>query len=396
MAKLFPDEYFHIGGDEVDPKQWNSNSRIQAFMRKNGIADDKALQTYFNKRLLKIVTKHGKHMEGWDEILEPSLPKNIVIQSWRGQESLWQAAKLGYQGILSAGYYLDLNYPASYHYSIDPMKIPEPAPNRDEEENQTASPKGPKPGTQADLTPAQQKLILGGEAAMWEELTPPEILDMKLWPRLAAISERFWSPESVTDTANMYARLRLVNRWLQWSGLQQQYNPELMRMRLAGTFPVHPLDVFASVLEPVRGYSRHAENYTIFSSFNLLIDSIPPESETARNFRDAVDAYLASPKSGTIEADLRKELNDWALNAVEVRPMLEKNSLLNEDLPLADSEAALSKAGLEALAYFDGTSKPDSNWKQDTLAAVKRAGQRQANMRNLTAPAIQKLVEAVH
>ena len=273
MTRLFPDEYFHIGGDEVDPKQWNSNPRIQAFMHTHGIADDKALQTYFNQRLLKIVTKHGKHMEGWDEILQPSLPKSIVIQSWRGQESLWQAAREGYQGILSAGYYLDLVYPAGYHYLIDPMKIPEAAPGRGDEGEQEAK-KGPAPGTPADLTPEQKKLVLGGEAAMWEEMTTPENVDAKLWPRLAAIAERLWSPESVTDTASMYARLRLVNHWLEWLGLRQQSNLELMRMRLAGAFPVGPLDVFASLLEPVRGYARHSEDYTIFSSRRTRISRV--------------------------------------------------------------------------------------------------------------------------
>jgi len=95
MATLFPDEYFHIGGDEVNPKEWNNSPRIQAFMRKHALANPAALQAYFNKRLLKIVTRHHKHMEGWDEILNPDLQKSIVIQSWRGQKSLAQAAQEG-------------------------------------------------------------------------------------------------------------------------------------------------------------------------------------------------------------------------------------------------------------------------------------------------------------
>src|SRR3954454_6265192 len=97
MTKLFPDEYFHIGGDEVNPREWRANAKIQSFMKKRHIPDEKALQVYFNQRSLKIVTHHGKHMEGWDEILQPNLPKSVVIQSWRGQESLWQAAREGFQ-----------------------------------------------------------------------------------------------------------------------------------------------------------------------------------------------------------------------------------------------------------------------------------------------------------
>ncbi len=211
MAKLFPDEYFHIGGDEVNPKQWNENPRIQRFMKKHHLADAKALQVYFNQRLLKIVMHHGKRMEGWDEVLQPDLPKSVIIQSWRGQESLWQAAREGYQGILSAGYYLDLMRPASYHYAIDPLVLPA--------ERKALLEKQGKPVPQ-DLTPEEQKNILGGEAAMWEELADAENLDAKLWPRLAAIAERFWSPQSTTDVNSMYSRLGPTNKLAGVAGTQ--------------------------------------------------------------------------------------------------------------------------------------------------------------------------------
>ena len=393
MTRLFPDEYFHVGGDEVDPKQWDGNPRIHEFKQKHGIESDKALQTYFSGRLLKIVTRHGKHMEGWDEILQPGLPKTIVIQSWRGQESLWQAAREGYQGILSAGYYLDLMYPASYHYSIDPMKIPEQAPGRGDEEPEKPG-EGPAAGTPADLSVPQQKLVLGGEAAMWMEMATPENLDAKLWPRLAAIAERFWSPESVADPVGMYTRLRLVSRWLEWIGITPQWDLELMRNRLAGAFPIAPLDVFASVLEPVRGYARNSEQYTIYSPFNLLVDAIPPESDAAREFREAVDAYLAGPKNVQSAGELRKTLNLWATNAMLVRTMLEENSLLNEDLVLAEGTGVLCKAGLEALAYIERSAKPASGWKARAMQAVQEAGKRHANMRNLMEPGVEKLVQA--
>src|SRR5947208_1068992 len=113
MAKLFPDQFFHVGGDEVNGKQWDANKEIQEFMRAHGIQNNQALQAYFNKRLQPIVEKHGKSMIGWDEILDPTLPKDITVQSWRGQASLAAAAKQGYRGILSNGYYLDLGWPAS-------------------------------------------------------------------------------------------------------------------------------------------------------------------------------------------------------------------------------------------------------------------------------------------
>lgn len=372
MAKLFPDEYFHIGGDEVNPKEWNNSPRIRAFMRKHGLANPAALQAYFNKRLLKIVTKHHKHMEGWDEILNPDLPKSIVIQSWRGQKSLAQAAQEGYQGILSAGYYLDLMQPASQHYAVDPMK-----------------------GETANLTPEQKKRILGGEGAMWEELATSENLDAKLWPRLAAIAERLWSPESITDVASMYRRLEITNRWLEWLGLTQRSNLELMRQRLAGTQPVKPLDEFASVLEPVKGYARHAENYTSFTPLNRLVDSIAPESDAARDFRNAVDAYLAGPKQEADAEALRKKLAEWSGNAEAARPTLESNSLLMEDISVADSLVRLCQAGQEAFSSLSSHTPETSDWKQRNLASIGDAAKPQANMLIQIAPAIQKLVEGV-
>jgi hexosaminidase len=93
MAKLFPDHFMHVGGDEVNGKEWDANPKIQEFIRANNLKNDAGLQSYFNKKLQAIITKHGKAMVGWDEVLAPELPHDIVIQSWRGQASLAAAAK---------------------------------------------------------------------------------------------------------------------------------------------------------------------------------------------------------------------------------------------------------------------------------------------------------------
>lgn len=369
MAKLFPDEYFHIGGDEVSPGEWNDNPRIQAFMKRRHIADAKALQAYFNRRLLTILTKRHKRMIGWDEILQPDLPKTIVIEAWRNKQALVRGATEGYQGILAAGYYLDLMYPASQHYAVDPMK-----------------------GETANLTPEQKQFILGGEGAMWEELATAEDLDAKLWPRLAAIAERFWSPESITDVDSMYRRLEATNRWLEWLGLTQRSDLELMRERLAGALPVQPLDTFASVLEPVKGYSRHAARYTSTTPLNRLVDSIPPETDTAREFRNAVDRYLANHDNAD---ELKKQLTTWAENVSTVRPMLESNSLLTEDIPIADALATLCRIGQESLSYLTPGASATADWKQRSLSQIDDAAKPKADILIRIAPAIQKLVEAV-
>jgi hexosaminidase len=391
MAKLFPDEYFHIGGDEVAPRQWNENQRIQAFMKKHHIADAKELQVYFNQRLLKIVTRHGKRMAGWDEILQPNLPKTIVIQSWRGQESLWQAAREGYQGILSAGYYLDLMRPASYHYAVDPLVLPEERKALLQRQNKPI----PEP-----LTPEEQKNVLGGEAAMWEELCDAENLDSRLWPRLAAIAERFWSPQSITDVNSMYARLEPTNYWLEWQGLTQRWNLEKMRQRLAGTMDHRTLDRFASILEPVKGYGRGAGKYETTTPLNRLVDSIPPESDAAREFRSLVDSFLTNTGNQQSYETLLHELSDWMQAARSVRPMFASNSILTENVPAADSVEALCQAGMEALRALnpDNRASParDAAWKERASAAVKDASTRKGDLLVPIAPGVQKLVDAVN
>jgi len=368
MARLFPDEYVHIGGDEVNSREWNNEPRIRAFMKRQHLSNARELQAYFNRRLQKILARSGKRMVGWDEILEPDLPKNVVVQSWRGQKSLAEAARAGYRGILSAGYYLDLMQPAAQHYAVDPLK-----------------------GDTAGLSAEEQTRILGGEAAMWEELATAEDLDAKLWPRLAAIAERLWSSESVTDAASMYERLEPTNHWLEWLGLTQRSNLRLMRQRLAGTQDAAPLDAFASILEPVKGYERHRGGWGATTAFNRLVDAIPPESDDAREFRESVDRYLAA-RNAAAAAELRGQLAAWSRSAAEVRPMLESNSLLVEDLPVADALAMLCKAGDEALRYA-GAAPPDG-WKPRTLAALKEAGAHHANLLIAIAPAVQKLVDA--
>jgi hexosaminidase len=120
LASLFPDEYLHIGGDEVKPDQWMENPKITQFMNEKALTTSSDLQHYFNQKIQLILTKYGRKMMGWDEIYHPSLSKQVVIQSWRGIDSLNLFANRGYQGILSTGYYIDQPQYSSYHYRNDP------------------------------------------------------------------------------------------------------------------------------------------------------------------------------------------------------------------------------------------------------------------------------------
>ncbi len=374
MAHLFPDQYFHIGGDEVNGKEWEANSKIQEYMQAHGIKNNEELQAHFNQRIQAIVSRHGKTMLGWDEILNPNLPKSIVIQSWRGQASLAAAAKGGYSGLLSSGYYLDLNQPTVQHYAVDPMT-----------------------GPTADLTPEQKQRILGGEACMWSEYVSPENIDSRIWPRMAAIAERLWSSQSVTDVDSMYQRMGEISRRLDWLGLTHNSNYGPMLRRIAGTEEVAALQVLADVVEPVKGYARHGlatTEPTAATPLNRLVDAARPESMTARHFAELVNALVAGQIKPGTEVQIRSLLTRWRDNDANLQPIVEHSALLQEVVPLSQDLSALGKAGLEALDYLDrGEPAPDA-WKTAQLARIDLAQKPKAQVLLMIVPSVRKLVEA--
>ncbi|WP_226983160.1 beta-N-acetylhexosaminidase [Vibrio navarrensis] len=121
VVALFPDQYVHIGGDEPEYQQWRDNPRIQRFIQEHQLDGERGLQSYLNTQVESMLAAHGRKVIGWDEVWHRDLPTSVVIQSWQGHDSIGRAAKQGYQGILSTGYYLDQPQPTSYHYRNDPM-----------------------------------------------------------------------------------------------------------------------------------------------------------------------------------------------------------------------------------------------------------------------------------
>jgi hexosaminidase len=372
MADLFPDQYFHIGGDEVNGKQWDANPEIRRFKTSHNIKDNAGLQAYFNQRLLKIVTAHSKTMMGWDEILAPELPKTSVIQSWRGQQSLADAARQGYRGLLSNGYYIDLMQPASQHYAADPLS-----------------------GPAASLTAEEKQRVLGGEATMWTEYVSPENLDSRVWPRTAAIAERLWSPQQVTDVTSMHRRLKILSSQLDSLDLthNSHYTRELER--LTGSTDIAALKVLADVVEPVKGYTREETAPTPATSFtplNRLVDAVPPESDAARSFSAQVDSQLSSPNAA-VGADLRATFVAWRDNDAKLQPLLQSSFLLKEDAALSTELAQLGSTGLQALDYLEHNQPAPADWKQSQLAILEEAKKPRSQLLLMVAPAVQRLVE---
>ena len=372
MAGLFPDAFFHIGGDEVNGKQWNANEKIQAFMKSHNLKSNDELQAYFNKRVQAIVDKNHKTMIGWDEILNPDLPKSIVIQSWRGPKSLAAAAQQGYRGLLSSGYYLDLMDTAEQHYSIDPLS-----------------------GPSANLSPEETKRILGGESCMWTEWVSPENVDNRIWPRNAAIAERLWSPASVRDVNSMYARMYVLSDRMAWLGLEHQSNPWKMLQRLSAAQQVSSVKVLADAVEPVKGYEREqTQKYTQFTPLNRMVDSTYPESAVGRNFASLTDALLSGKASPRDKAALRNILTAWRDNDARLQPVLQNTSLLNDVAPVSHDLSALGAAGLQALDYLDSGSPSPDAWRSGQLTLLDQAAKARGEVVLVGVAPIRKLVEA--
>ncbi|MGA2212428.1 MAG: family 20 glycosylhydrolase [Bryobacteraceae bacterium] len=345
MAALFPDPFFHIGGDEVTGKQWKSSPRIRAFMRRERLKNTEELQAYFNRRLQKVVAKHGKRMEGWDEILDPDLPKDIVIQSWRGQKSLAEAARHGFYGILSAGYYLDHMEPASTLYAVDPLDH-----------------------DAAALTDDEKARVLGGEVAMWGEFVSPENVDSRIWPRAAAVAERLWSAREVNDVASMYRRLERVNR-----------ENEVMLKRLAAGAPLEPLKTLADVVEPATfGQRIRTHKYNQQTPLTGLVDAVLPESDTAREFAMLADRVK---EDSTDRPQLRMWLIRWRDNDARIEP----NGALEH----------LGAIGLQAIDYLERGERPPDAWLAQQRAFLETCKKPQAEVRFAIAPSIEKLVNAI-
>jgi hexosaminidase len=365
MAALFPDPFFHIGGDEVEETQWKQSARIQAFARAHGLASRRDLQNYFNSRVEKLLNKHGKTTVGWDEVLGRGLLRETVIQSWRGARSLAETARQGYRSLLSFGYYLDHLEPAAQAYANDPLG-----------------------GAAGDLTPQEQARILGGEACMWSEYVSAETVDSRIWPRMIAIAERFWSPRSLTDTDSMYERLERVGRWLRWTGVQEGVNEPLLE-RLTGNRPAGALRVLADASEALGLSARHAaREYTSLVPLNRFVDAVPPESELVRRLERDVSEI---PQNPAALAELRAAVTAWANLEARLQPLLESN-VLKEVSPLAGNLSRIGNIGAQALEWIESGHTPPKDWIEEQSQELDKVDQPVAEVRLAAARVVRALV----
>lgn len=288
MCELFPDAYFHIGGDENNGKDWDNNKKIQKFKLKNELNSNTELQAYFNKRIASILKRNNKQMIGWDEILNPNLPKSIVIQSWRGKKSMISAAQKGFPSILSNGYYLDKVESMKTYYLNDPL----PA--------------------NTNLTDQEQKLILGGEATMWSELVDASNIESRIWPSSLAIAERLWSQQKNCDLKSLYLKAPMISSGLQEFGLQHLSFQKSKLALISKGAELSKALPFLNALEPLKGYKRHqvlkgTPKYKTTAPLNRLADACLVESFTAYKFNQLINQHcLANGKCKN-----NKEIKHW-------------------------------------------------------------------------------------
>ena len=374
MAALFPDPYLHIGGDEVNGKHWDASERLVAFKKEKGFKDNHELLGYFSQRLSRrSSTGHGKRMIGWDEILLPSLPKDSVVHSWRGQESLGAAAKQGYQGILSNGYYIDLMWSADRHYAIDPW------------------------GKGVDELPeAERARILGGEATMWSEFTTPEIVDSRIWPRTAAIAERLWSPREVDGRGR---HVRAARRDEPVAGV-------------AGPRPPRGLPADARAARRGAGSTSCGSSPTSWSRSRTTSGARRATTRSSAAVQPPDGRGPAGERRGA-RASRGRSTRSWPTRRgrsaarrsgrgcrsgrgieARLRPLLEGSAILREAVPLAAEASALAAAGLEAVGFLEERVAAPESWWSSRAPLLEREKKPPTGLEVAYRPSIKRLMEA--
>ncbi len=374
MTELFPDRYWHLGGDENNGKQWNANPKIQEFMKANSLKDNHALQNYFNVRLDKILKKLNKTMVGWYTDEMPDLEKDYIVQAWKGRTTLYETAKKGYRSLLSHGFYIDLVQSTEYHYKNDPIP------------------------PDSILSDEVKERILGGEATMWAEFAGPETIDSRIWPRTAAIAERLWSPGSVNDLNNMFLRLDQVSLQLETYGLTHIKNYDMMLRRIANNYDIEVLKNFVNAVKPLYTYSRDRPH--IFKSYyplTRIVDAALPDPRSGRLFNNSVDELLANE---TIDNDnyekVKSCLKIWKDNHKRLLPLINSKPILKEVAPLSEDLSKVSAIGLESLELIKENKKADSVWIAASNEIIKAAAVPKGEIELAILSSIQKLVAKVN
>ncbi|MFT8805139.1 MAG: family 20 glycosylhydrolase [Acetobacter aceti] len=353
MMPLFPDAYFHAGGDEVVASQWTGNPQIVRYMQAHNYPDASALQGEFTAKIQSFLAAQGKTMIGWDEVLSAPVPKSVVVDVWRSSKWINTATARQHPVLVSSGYYLDLLRPAREYYQIDPYDLMASGLAGPELEHarqihfRLADAFALDPAL-PPLNARQKNHVLGGEAVLWTEAVSEQMLDQRLWPRAAVIAERLWSPETVKDVVDMERRLPHIAVQLNRLALTTtQQDREQMLSRYPAS-SVYALDTLLQVTSPVRNYTI---NRMIKKAGEDLLTwpvaMAEPDSFSAMRFNQLAEAYVQGDRS--VAQQLRHDLEQWAANDGLFEKTIGGVTALETIRPISQQLSSLARAGLEAL-----------------------------------------------
>ncbi|MCY1524988.1 Beta-hexosaminidase [compost metagenome] len=209
VMALFPSPYIHIGGDEASKIWWRSSSTAQQIMKKQGLSDENALQSYFIHRIEKFVNSKGKTIIGWDEILDGGLAPNAIVMSWRGEQGGIAAAREKHKVIMTPEEKMYFNHkqfmdddslaaqkflPLENVYKYDPVPL--------------------------TLSAGESEYIWGGQGNLWSEyISNPDKATYMLFPRLTALSEVLWSQKKDKAYADFIHRLKTQLKRYDFQGI---------------------------------------------------------------------------------------------------------------------------------------------------------------------------------
>jgi hexosaminidase len=225
-----------------------------------------------------------------------------------------------------------------------------------------------------------------------------ETIDSRIWPRTAAIAERFWSPRSVNDVEDMYRRLAVTSAQLEELGLTHEKNVSMMLRRMVRGRDTGALHTLVSVVEPVKDYRRYQlRPQTMLSPLTGLIDAARPDSEAARTFSAMVERMLSdAPRFEPYAQQMQATLTGWRDAGTELAAVIDKSPSLHEARPLASDLAEMGAAGLEALSFLRKGVAPTREWRDARLAMLERAAVPKAALEFPAVGSLRQLVVAAH
>ncbi len=198
VMDLFPGPYIHVGGDEAPKVRWENSPVAQGIMARNGLLDEEQLQSWFVARIERFLAQHGRRLIGWDEILQGGLPPRATVMSWRGTSGGIEAARQDHDVVMTPTDALYFDY-----YQGDPEQEPLAIGGYIPLEKVYAFEPVPP-----DLSPREARHVLGAQANLWTEyIATPDRVEYMVLPRMLALSELDWSPDSARSYSDFLRRL---------------------------------------------------------------------------------------------------------------------------------------------------------------------------------------------